>query len=172
MDQRGIAGLITALALAACSVPTGNAAPEPVKANPISEVSAQKGSDMSAVQNPSSNLPTDACTQEGYWSFFEAFAQSQEVRDAHTADAVRSAINPFRISLVDDRWFYVDDAGKGEQERQPLELKDVREGNAFRVEYVRAEFDANDEIVKTYGTPGSYVFNFVDGCWQLTQSTE
>ena len=172
MDQRGIAGLITVFALAACSVPSGSAAPEPAKASPISEVSNRQGSDMSVAQNPSSDLPADACTRDGYWSFFETFVQSPEVRAAHTSDAVRSAINPFRISLVDDRWYYVDDAGKEGQERQPLELKDVLEGKTFRVEYVRAEFDANDEIVRTYGTTGSYVFNFVDGCWQLTQSTE
>lgn len=175
MDRRAIAGLIVLIALTACSVQSGKSPDPAVNANATSEQVAggsEVGRDMPDIsQSSSSVLPDDACTYDGYWTFFEAFVQSPEVRAAHTADVARAAIRPFRIALVDDRWYYVDE-GKAGQARQPLDLKENREGGMFRVEYVRAEFDDDDEVVKTYGRPGAYVFNYVDGCWQLTQSTD
>lgn len=174
MDRSGIAGLIVLIALTACSAQSGKSAGPEANANATSEQlvgGSEVGRDMPDISQNSSALPADACTYEGYWSFFEAFVQSPEVRAAHTADAARAALRPFRIALVDNRWYYVDE-GHGMHERQPLDLKETHDGGMFRVEYVRAEFDDDDEVVKTYGRPGAYVFNYVDGCWQLTQSTE
>jgi hypothetical protein len=110
-------------------------------------------------------LPGDACTLDGYWSFFEAFARSAQIRDKYTAPEARSAIAPFRIALVDDRWYYVE-AGQ-EPGQEALELKDAREGNGFTVEYTKAELGPDGEVVRKLGAPGKYSFQFTNGCWQL-----
>jgi hypothetical protein len=128
----------------------------------------------------SSILPAEACTLEGYWSFFEAFVQSQEVRKIYTSPQIQvrrysdeSAATSkqhdyFRIGLVDYQWVYLDDS-KDESNYDRLDLEKTLKNKRFRVDYRKAEFDGDDELVKTFGEPGAYVFEFRDGCWNLTQ---
>lgn len=118
--------------------------------------------------NASTDIPADACTREGYWSFFEEFSRSAKIRDRYTAASATSAIKPFRIALVDDRWYYVP-ADQGPSD-ELLHLKEERDGNTFRVSYVRAKLDMNDELVGTYGEPGEYVFKFTGECWLLVEA--
>jgi hypothetical protein len=115
-----------------------------------------------------SDIPPDACTPEGYWSFFEAFTRSAEIRERYTATSANAAIRPFRIALVDDRWYYVT-TGQGPND-ELLDLKEERDGNTFRVNYIRAKLDANDELIGTYGDPGEYTFKFTGGCWLLVEA--
>jgi hypothetical protein len=128
----------------------------------------------------SSILPSEACTLEGYWSFFEVFVKSEEVRKIYTSPEIQilrysdeSAITSkqndyFRIGLVDYQWVYLDPT-KDESNYDRLDLKKDLKSTRFRVDYRKAEFDDNDELVKTFGEPGAYVFEFRDGCWNLTQ---
>lgn len=113
-------------------------------------------------------LPANACTLDGYWSFFEAFVQSGKVRSTYTNAAARDAIEPFRIGLSDNQWVYVDDSQKLSQQR--LELKEARDGDSFRVDYIQAKFDVNDEIESRDGHSGSYTYRFENDCWRLTSS--
>lgn len=115
-----------------------------------------------------SDIPADACTPEGYWSFFEVFSRSTEVRERYTAASANAAIKPFRIALVDDRWYYVP-ADQGPND-ELLDLREERDGNTFRVNYIRAKLDANDELIGTYGDPGEYIFKFTGGCWLLVEA--
>lgn len=119
--------------------------------------------------NVTSDIPADACTPEGYWSFFEAFSRSANVRERYTAASADAAIKPFRIALVDDRWYYVR-ANQGPND-ELLDLKEERDGNTFRVNYIRAKFDADGEMIETYGGPGEYIFKFTGECWLLVEAS-
>lgn len=122
-------------------------------------------------------LPDDACTREGHWSFFESFVRWDAVRARHTADSVsvRSFAQPdrevgrtlgkdvgFRIALEDYRWVL---AGSD----QDLDLQPWQEGDVLRVQYTPVELGPDDEVVRTLGAPGAYVFERRNGCWELTQ---
>lgn len=122
-------------------------------------------------------LPDDACTREGHWSFFEAFVRWDAVRTRHIADtvSVRSFAQPdremsrtpgrdvgFRIALEDYRWVL---AGSD----QDLDLQPLQEGDVLRVQYTPVELGPDDEVVRTLGAPGAYVFERRNGCWELTQ---
>lgn len=161
----------TAMSLMACAVPSGQGTDSnQVIASSAVDAASDRPSGMEGAQASATELPSDACTQEGYWSFFEAFARSPKIRQTYTDDNVRDAINPFRIGLMDYQWVYVE-ADQG-QARETLSLKETRSGNNFRVEYVRAEFGPDDEVVKTHGKPGVYEFQFKAGCWRLTNSIQ
>jgi hypothetical protein len=172
-------GLFLVAALAACTVSSGQSARTPESDIAVSSRTAESdeakmtiraSSQAAPKKDADAQLPADACTTEGYWSFFEAFVRSQHVRESHTAASAREGINPFHIALVDDRWYYVE-AGK-EPGDQPLDLKEARNGDGFRVDYVRAKFGPEDEVVATYGKPGAYVFQFANGCWQLVKTIQ
>lgn len=175
MHLRKIAGFVVATGLVACS---GAFEQESVGTKELSV--AQTASDPgvsssidpvvdSPVLTPADELPGDACTREGYWSFFETFVRSHHVREKYTAPEARGAIDPFRIALVDDRWYYVE-AGQ-EPGQKALELKEIREANSFTVEYTKADLGPDGEVVKRYGAPEKYVFQFTNGCWQLASAT-
>lgn len=155
---------ILALALTACAGAAGNG----------SRATASSGheaatADSNQARPGSSKLTGDACTAAGYWTFFEAFVRSADVRESYTNASAREAIDPFRIVLVDNAWYYV--ADQSAQPSEMLELKEQVSGDEFRVDYVRAKIDSEGEVTETYGEPGRYVFRHLDGCWRLVQST-
>lgn len=113
------------------------------------------------------DLPADACTLAGHWSFFEAFVRSEQVRLAYTAPSARAAVSPFRITVIDNRWYYVNDGAAPTSTR--LEVNSEVRNGEFHVDYVRAEFDANDELMSTNGRVGKYVFRQKEGCWRLVE---
>ena len=125
------------------------------------------------------SLAVDACTQKGYWSFFESFVKSEAIRKSHTSPKVvvssysgnakvEGKYKQFKIGLFDSSWIYVDPATKSSNV-QRLDLKDELIGNTFRVTYQKVDFGPDEELVKTIGAPGAYVFELQNGCWRLTQ---
>lgn len=133
-------------------------------------------------------LPAAACTPEGYWEFFESYVRSERVRAAYTwpqvqvrrlqaqdqnvATLKKENYDGFRIGLDDSRWVYLDATNQAGQSAR-LDLQEHSNGQTFRVDYTRAVFeeaeDGDEKVVKTYGDPGAYVFEFRNGCWHLTQ---
>lgn len=124
-------------------------------------------------------LSADACTPKGYWSFFEAFVRSEVVRKSHTSKQIevrsyatnkkiKGNYRQFKIGLVDYRWSYVDPS-KDISNFDTLDLKKNLVGNTFRVDYQKAEYGPDDELLRTFGNPGAYVFELKEGCWQLTK---
>ena len=66
MYRAKIMAWIATVALAACAAPPGQSAvPD--------EESSTAGSNVGEYRASVIDLPVDACTQEGYWSFFESF---------------------------------------------------------------------------------------------------
>ncbi len=125
------------------------------------------------------SFSAEDCTQKGYSSFFEAFVKSDSIKKSHTAPLVKifsyskkkeipGKYDGFKIGLVDYTWVYAD-ATKDASDLQTLSLKQTAIGNSLRVDFQKAEFGADEEIVKTFGQPGAYVFEIQNGCWQLTQ---
>lgn len=119
------------------------------------------------------------CTQKEYASFFEKFTRSDAIRKTHTASKVKifsysgkkeipDKYSGFKIGLVDYSWVSKD-ATKEVGEFRTLNLKQTATGNSFRVDFQKAEFGDDEEIIKTFGEPGAYVFEMQNGCWQLTQ---
>ncbi len=133
-------------------------------------------------------LPAAACTLEGYWEFFESYVRSERVRAAYTwpqvqvrdlqaqdqnvATVDKEKYDGFRIGLDDSRWVYLDAASQAGQVAR-LDLQEKSNGQTFRVDYTRAVFEeaegGDEKVVRTYGDPGAYVFEFRNGCWYLTQ---
>ena len=125
------------------------------------------------------SLAEDACTQKGYWSFFESFVKSEAIRKSHTSPKVvvssysgnakvEGKYKQFKIGLFDNTWIYIDPAKKTDTV-QRLKLKDEARGNTFRVNYQKAEFGPDEVLLKTIGKPGAYVFQLQNACWRLTQ---
>lgn len=114
------------------------------------------------------NLAPEACSLGGHWQFFESFVRSAHIRRKYTAPSLMWAITPFRIAAIDNQWIYVGD--DAEQPSERLDLNSELRGDKFRVDYVRAEFDANDEVISRSGSTGSYVFWQENGCWRLVDA--
>lgn len=147
---------------------------KPAPPKPHGQTVRKQEQDMDAIDTL---LPDDACTREGHWSFFESFVRWDAVRARHTADSVsvRSFAQPdrevgrtlgkdvgFRIALEDYRWVL---AGSD----QDLDLQPLQDGDVLRVQYTPVKLGPDDEVVRTLGAPGAYVFERRSGCWELTQ---
>ncbi len=173
--------LLAAIALSACNAPIATANTSAAEAARTTEASSQKPvpqEHTNTMDDIRDALPADACTQDGYWSFFESFVRSASVRTRYTAEAVslRSLAQPdletgrvarqdysgFRIALNDYQWVL---AGT----TQDVDLKPTQDGNVFRVDYSPVELGPDDEVVRVTGAPGAYVFEHKNGCWELTQ---
>lgn len=191
MKQARIAALALAVAMAACSKPP--AAPEagaPAAAPaPAAQPATPPGPAPDAGQPPAPARPAlaeGACdkTEDGFASFLEAYIAEPDKRAAYTAPqielrelkdpsrliATESAqqAGPFRIALVDYQWSYFDPA-KPDGEMARIQLDRKLEGDRMRLDFVKAEFSPDDEVVKKLGAPEAYVFEHKQGCWQLTQ---
>ncbi|MGJ7903275.1 hypothetical protein, partial [Lysobacter sp. 1R34A] len=131
-------------------------------------------------------LPAEACvkSEEGFATFFEQFVYGGNVRSAYTAPQLEirdlkdpgklletqtpQQAGPFKIALVDHQWSY-DEPGKQAGELDRVKIDRTLSGDRMRVDFVKAEFSPDEEVVKTLGKPEAYVFEFKQGCWQLTQ---
>lgn len=134
---------------------------------------------------PDPSLPESACKPEGFREFFEAYVDSASVRNAYTWADVRigryaaptqdarsvakAGYRDFRIGAVDYRWVYLDPAIKEPGDYPRLDIDIKPKDKTAQVEYVKAEFDAEDNLVRTVGDRGAYVFELRDKCWYLTQ---
>lgn len=181
MTSARIAAFALAVALAACSKPA--APPEP--AAPAAATPAPAASPAAAppaAARPA--LPEGACdkTEDGFASFLEAYIAEPDKRAAYTSPdfALRDIkapdqpithqtgpTEPFRIALVDYQWSYFE-PGKPDGELARIKLDRKLEGDRMRLDFAKAEFSPDDEVVKTLGPPEAYVFEHKQGCWQLT----
>lgn len=143
----------------------------------------------------SMQMSKDACKAKDFAAFFGSYAQNRKVRDAQTAALVevRSLKNPkkkiedvdardflFNIQMLDYSYYDADSALKFDKSENPDDLVDVKVdfkelgGDKHRIDWTRAQMKPDDEgegkvLVKTIGKPGAYIFEYVDGCYQLTQ---
>jgi len=178
--------LLLLFLLAGCqraTSPSADANPGPVDVSPIAAMQeAREATRVPATREQ--NLPAEACvkSEEGFSEFLGLFVQDRRVRESHsapmigvgdikrpdeTADVVAlQQIEPFRIALVDGRWVY-EEPGKPSGELARVDISRTLDGEAMRVEFVRAEFSAEDDVLRTIGDPEVYEFAFRKGCWQL-----
>lgn len=186
--------LLLALASACDRTPDAPAASVPVASVPDSKPAATPAADPAAPSVASvaatpavapQTLSAEACAPEAYADFFNDYAGSPGVRAAYTADTVRvgsldkpaearpvakADYRDFRVGIVDSRWAYLDPAIKDPGSYPLLDLEFKPEGGkSFRVEYIQAEFDADDNVVKTIGKRAAYVFERGNDCWVLSQ---
>lgn len=186
--------LLLALASACDRTPDAPAASAPVASVPDSKPTPTPAADPAAPSVASvaatpavapQTLPATTCAPEAYADFFNEYVGSPGVRAAYTADSVRvgsldkpadahpvakADYRDFKVGIVDSRWAYLDPAVKDPGSYPLLDLEFKPEGGkSFRVEYVQAEFDADDNVVKTIGKPGAYVFERGNDCWVLSQ---
>ncbi len=157
------------------------AATEPATAQPAPAEATPSAPASAAVQ-----LPAEACvkSEDGFASFFEQFVYQANVRSAYSAPKIEirdlkdpgkllesqtpQQAGPFKIALVDNQWSY-DEPGKQAGQLDRVKIERTLSGDRMRVDFVKAEFSPDEEVVKTFGKPEAYVFEFKQGCWQLTQ---
>lgn len=138
------------------------------------------------------------CAPDEYKQFFENFVrgkdrQGTDMRSTYTANRieVRNYENPsqllevmrrqddeFSISLRDYRWVILvpSSVDNSPYTRLKIDLRRVSQ-DTFRVDYIKAQYKytgnitgtESEDLVKTYGQPGAYVFQHRNGCWNLTQ---
>jgi len=138
------------------------------------------------------------CTPDEYKQFFENFVrgkdyQGTDMRSTYTANRieVRNYDNPsqllevmrrqddeFSIDLRDYRWVMLvpSTVDNSPYTRLKIDLRRVSK-DTFRVDYIKAQYKytgnttgtESEDLVKTYGQPGAYVFQHRNGCWNLTQ---
>lgn len=130
-------------------------APVPGPAYPV-EVAAGE-----AVGSSSPAMPGDACTPDGYWSFFEAFVRVPALRATHSDDAGRVALQSFDIAQQDSRWVRASDP------TVTLDIKEQRDVIGFEVATTPVELDADDNVIRALGPVARYRFEFKDPCWQF-----
>jgi hypothetical protein len=128
---------------------------------------------------------------DNFDGFFELFTQNDAVRKAHLAPQieVRALQQPgklvrsisgrdyrdYRIAMED--YQYVDAAAPaGRDSHRQIQIKPrLLDGKTWQVGYIKVEYDGKGEgddpgaLVRTIGKPGAYVFEFNNGCWQLTR---
>ncbi|WP_372392408.1 hypothetical protein ACCQ05_21125 [Xanthomonas sp. NCPPB 3582] len=183
MTQRLLTAALLALLLQGCQAPestptaTNTAGPA---ATPAADVPEPAARPATAANRP--ELSPGACkkTDDGFTAFLEAIVADPAVRAAYSVPVVEERdlrdpsklVNrqsePFRLTLIDYSWSY------NEPDKDPSELDRVKldfklEGDRMRVDFVRAEFSADDEVLKTFGAPEAYIFEYTQDCWQLAQ---
>lgn len=114
-----------------------------------------------AVGSASPAMPGDACTPDGYWSFFEAFVRVPVLRAAHSDDAGRVALRSFDIAQQDSRWV------RASNPTVALDIKEHRDAGGFEVAATPVELDADDNVIRTLGPVSRYRFEFKDTCWRF-----
>ena len=168
-----------AAATAAAPAVTDTVAP-PAQTQPTTD-----GAATAATVLPDPALPESACKPDGFREFFEAYVDSASVRTAYTWADVRigryaapkgdarsvakAGYHDFRIGAVDYQWVYLDPAIKEPGDYPRLDIDIKPKDTTAQVDYVKAEFDAEDNLVRTVGDRGAYVFELRDKCWYLTQ---
>ncbi|KRB04497.1 hypothetical protein ASD86_16830 [Lysobacter sp. Root690] len=167
------------------AAPEAPAAPAPAApaAAPATAAAAAPAASTAASAAPAVQLPAEACakSEDGFASFLEQFVYEAPVRAAYSAPTVEvrdikdpskvlssEAPGPFRIALVDSQWSY-NEPGKDAGQFARIKMDRTLSGDRMRVDFVKAEFSPDEEVTKTLGKPEAYVFEFKQGCWQLTQ---
>ena len=194
MKQARTVAAALVLALAGCNAPVpgkadpaANATPAPAESAPAQPAAAQPApAEAAPPASAAVQLPAEACvkTEDGFAAFFEQFVYEANVRSAYSAPKIEirdlkdpgkllesqtpQQAGPFKIALVDNQWAY-DEPGKQAGQLDRVKIDRTLSGDRMRVDFVKAEFSPDEEVVKTLGKPEAYVFEFKQGCWQLTQ---
>ncbi|KQQ55597.1 hypothetical protein IFR09_00940 [Pseudomonas syringae] len=115
-------------------------------------------------------MPAQACekTADGFGTFFETFVTDPALREAYSAPTVHRPAEPFRVALVDSRWVF-DEPEKDASDLVRIKLDLVADGERMRADFIKAEFSADDEVIRTLGAPQAYLFEYRQHCWQLVQ---
>ncbi len=192
MSFQGLTRCVFALAIS-CIVLSGcnqnPAAMDTASTPPVK--SAQGKTGLAQIQQPpargipqaSAVLAAD-CAQDKYQQFFEDFVELVDARKDYVSHEVEmlDAAHPahklaavpgeryegFRIGIVDSRWVDTKIAATKLEDAPTLDVDVSRiDGQTFRVDYVKAIFDADDRLVRKYGKPGAFVFKHRDRCWML-----
>ncbi|WND78333.1 hypothetical protein [Lysobacter capsici] len=175
---------LVVLALTACkaAAPEAPAAPAAAPATTAATTPAPTAAAPTAAP-AAVQLPAEACvkSEDGFASFFEQFVYEAPVRAAYSAPTVEvrdikdpakllgsEQPGPFRIAIVDNQWSY-NEPGKDAGQFARVKMDRTLNGDRMRVDFVKAEFSPDEEVTKTLGKPEAYVFEFKQGCWQLTQ---
>jgi hypothetical protein len=103
------------------------------------------------------SFPPDACTLNGYKSFFEAFVRTPSARAPLTIAAARQA--HFDVALRDYNWVLASNPDAS------LDIAETRAGATFSVRARPVERDEDDEVVKVLGPGHTYRFVFGRRCW-------
>lgn len=180
MKRRLLCAALLALVLQGCKAPDSTASAAPAPAATAAAPPAAAAVPAPEAARPA--LPPGACdrTEDGFASFLEAIVSDPALRAAYSAPSVAEGDlrdpskpvdrpgEPFRLALIDSTWSY-DEPGKdpGQLARVKLDIKP--DGERMRVDFVKAEFSADDEVVKTLGAPEAYVFDYTQQCWRLAQ---
>jgi hypothetical protein len=146
-----------------------------------------------------SNSPKTAiaqCAPDQFQSFFDQFVRNPagrydyigsevQIRDYQDPRRLLMTIGDknyvdFRIGAIGNKYVYVDPSAKYRSDDELLKTRlklDYQriDAKTFRVNYIRAEFindskDRDGNLVRTYGNPEAYIFEYLEGCWHLTQS--
>ncbi|MGH8082356.1 MAG: hypothetical protein ACREP7_17400 [Lysobacter sp.] len=194
MNQARIATAVLVVALSACkaaapgeaSSPAPATAPAPVVAAATTTMPAPAAVETAAPAAAKVELPEGACakTEDGFDAFLEQFVYEAPVRTAYSAAQIEvrdiknparliatqapAQADPFRIALVDSQWSY-DEPGKDPGQLSRIKLDRKLSGDRMRLDFVKAEFSPDEDVVKTLGPPEAYVFQFKGDCWQLAQ---
>lgn len=189
MTSARTAAAVLVLALSACKAGTSSApvdasaAPASITAQAVVEPAPAAAPTAAQATKPTVQLSPDACvkSEDGFAAFFEQFVYEAPVRAAYSAPTVEvrdikdpakrldaQPPGPFRIALIDNQWSY-DEPEKDPSQLARIKMERTLSGDVMRVDFVKAEFTADDEVSKTLGKPEAYVFEFKQGCWQLTQ---
>lgn len=182
MKQRLLTAALLALLLQGCkpSEPTATAAPAPAPTAMAAAVSEPATPAAAAADRPA--LPQGACekTEDGFTTFLEAIIADPALRAAYSAPHVEERelrdpskpVNrpnePFRLTLIDYSWSY-DEPDQDPSKLARIKMDFKRDGDRMRVDFVKAEFSADDDVVKTFGAPEAYVFEYTQQCWRLVQ---
>ncbi|MGO1003374.1 hypothetical protein [Lysobacter sp. CA196] len=188
MNQARTVAAALVLALAGCNAPDAGKADPAAPAATATPAPAEPTQPATTPAPPAAavQLPTEACvkTEDGFAAFFEQFVYEANVRSAYSAPQIEirdlkdpgkllesqtpQQAGPFKIALVDNQWSY-DEPGKQAGQLDRVKIDRTLSGDRMRVDFVKAEFSPDEEVVKTLGKPEAYVFEFKQGCWQLTQ---
>jgi hypothetical protein len=175
---------LLALLLPGCKAPesTAGAAPVAASATTPAPAAAPAAAAKPAPGDARPALPSGACdrTEDGFAAFLEAIVSDPALRAAYSAPTVAEGDlrdpsrpvdrprEPFRLALIDYGWSY-DEPGKDPGQLARVKLDITPDGGRMRVDFVKAEFSADDEVVKTLGAPEAYVFDYTQQCWRLAQ---
>ncbi|WP_295957293.1 hypothetical protein [uncultured Xanthomonas sp.] len=182
MPQRLLATALLALLLQGCTPPQSNASVTAAPA-PAATAAATTPTTPPAAQGAERPaLPPGACdkTLDGFGTFLEAIVNDAELRHAYSAPKVTEGdlrdpskvvdrpSEPFRLTMIDYSWSY-DEPGQDLSKLPRVKLDIKQEGDRMRVDFVKAEFSADDEHIKRIGAPEAYVFDYTQHCWRLVQ---
>lgn len=180
----------SAPAESAAAAPAATPAAAPAQAAAVSQSAApaEASKPQPAVATGKIELTEGACnkTEDDFWSFFQDYVNREDVRARYTAPTIeiRSYADPkkvlgseavqgngaFKIGLVDNMWSYIEPSRADDDtpyDRVELDLRN--QGDFMRMNFSKAEYAPNDDLIKKFGAPGAYVFQHKDNCWQLVQ---